>query len=365
MADSEDLELLMSGEIDLSRCDFREAKLNGMDLRGRNFSHCLLQNAECRGTKFDGSNFNKAEMSFMKASNASFDGCMLEGRHFGYVDLSGASLKNVKAKSARFQHVKLNGADLRGAEFIDASFDADTDLNGVISDKNTNFEGLKVLRPTSRNELFRDYDFIDGVLQRRSLREIAEMPVVSKEVKITERMETSIEGRTTVAQSHIRHLLQNAMVTQLTAQQLAYQIETALCDIPATNGNQLVEPLQTILEFASVLRNIAPANGHLQESLVDREKLKERITELEVLVAQLTRQLSDESEARKTAEALASNNGFWKNFKKTAGQTMGVGAGGLASGVVAIGVTTAASYFLGNDHPVVTSLLNVISQSPR
>lgn len=44
---------------------------------------------------------------------------------------------------------------------------ADVKLEGVKADETTDFDGLRVLRPTSRNPLFAGYDFSDGVLRRR------------------------------------------------------------------------------------------------------------------------------------------------------------------------------------------------------
>nr|WP_321444590.1 pentapeptide repeat-containing protein [uncultured Cohaesibacter sp.] len=168
MADSEDMNLLMSGEQDLSQCDFREADLSGMDLKGRDFTQSLLQKANCEGTQFDGSDFSGAEVSFIKASKAVFNRCKLSGLHFGYADLTNASLKNASAIGTRFQHTKLDKADLQGANFTNGAMDADTTLIGAISDEATNFEGLKVLRPTSRDPLFEGYIFKKGTLHRHA-----------------------------------------------------------------------------------------------------------------------------------------------------------------------------------------------------
>jgi hypothetical protein len=167
MADSEDLKLLMSGALDLSRCDFRGANLDGMDLRGRDFSNCLFEKTECEGTEFGGSDFQGAKVSFVKAKNAVFDGCSLGKIHFVFADLTGASLRDVKAAGAIFSNTKLNRANLQGALLTGGQIDADTSLEDVISDERTDFEGLRVLRPTSRNPLFRDYRFEKGVLYRR------------------------------------------------------------------------------------------------------------------------------------------------------------------------------------------------------
>lgn len=167
MADSEDMKLLMAGELDLSRCDFREAELSGMDLSNRSFAHSLIDKAKCENTNFSGSIFTEAKVSFIKASNANFDDCDLQGLHFGYADLTGSKMRRVKGAGARFQHAKLDNVDMSGADFSGGSVDADTTLSGVVADNQTKFDGLKLLRPTSRDSLFQDYDFRNGQLHRR------------------------------------------------------------------------------------------------------------------------------------------------------------------------------------------------------
>lgn len=67
MADSEDMKLLASGKRDLSRCDFRNADLSGMDLSDRNLTYALFEKSRCRKTNFSGSDLTGAKVSFMKA----------------------------------------------------------------------------------------------------------------------------------------------------------------------------------------------------------------------------------------------------------------------------------------------------------
>lgn len=364
MADSVDLELLKSGELDLSRCDLRGADLRGMDLRGRNFSHCLLEKAQCEGTNFAGSDFSNSKVSFMTAKGAIFDKCNLSRLHFGYTDLSGASLKEAKADGARFQHAKLDGSNLQGASLVGGSVDADTLLDGVISDEKTNFDGLEVLRPTSRNPLFRDYTFSDGTLHRRSAAAAAVAVDEAKEDQPVENLPASEHQQTAIAKSQIQQLIQNATLTRLTAQQFAGQIEEALRDTPVDQGNRLAEPLQTMLEFAEVLRNLAPSTVPPQAPL-DRSILEARIVELETLVNRLKEQLSDETKARKVAENLAKSDGFMANFRRSAGKAAGIGTASVAASLVTVGVPTAAMYFLGADHPIVTTFLTVIGRSAK
>jgi uncharacterized protein YjbI with pentapeptide repeats len=335
-----------------------------MDLSGRNFSHCLFEKAKCEGTNFRGSDFQNSKVNFMTAKNATFDGCNLARLHFGYTDLSGASLKDAKADGARFQHAKLGGANLQGASLVGGSMDADTELEGVIFDGRTDFDGLKVLRPTSRNPLFQDYTFSDGTLHRQS----AAVAIIAvdepKEDEPVENLVVPEPQQTTVAKSQIQQLIQNASLTRLTAQQFAGQIEEALRDIPAEQGNRLAEPLQTMLEFSEVLRNLAPSTEPSATTL-DRGELEARIAELETLVDRLNEQLSDATKARKIAEDLAKSDGFIANFRRSAGKTAGIATVSAAASLVTIGVPTAAVYFLGVEHPVVTTFLNIIGRLPK
>lgn len=364
MADSEDLKLLASGELDLSRCDFRDADLSGMDLRGRNFTHCLFQKANCEGSKFNGSDFRDAHLSFIKAKNASFDGCILERRHFGYTDFTGASFKNAKARGAIFQNANLNGANLQGADLSGASIDTDTVLDDVITDESTNFEGLKLLRSTSRHPSFTGYKYENGTLQKYSLADDPN-PELQKTTEQSVEIQAAIVNQPTkIARQQIQHLVKHVVLTRVTARQFARQIEEILRDVPATHNNKLVEPLQTMLEVAEVLRNLAP-DTEASTTPLDRDALEERIAELEALVERLTAELSDETNARKAAEELVASDGFKANFYKSAGKAAGYASISTAASIVAVGVPAVAVHFLGVEHPVVTTFLNVLGRLPK
>lgn len=167
MADSEDLKLLDSGELDLSRCDFREADLTNRNLEGRDFTNCRLENAVFDGTNFNGSNFRQSQISFISAKGADFSNCDLSGLSLGYVKFQNCSLRNASVLKTNIYHADLTNSDLRGADFTGSTLDVDTTLGGVICDDATTFEGLKVLRATSRNKVFDQYDYTDGVLHKR------------------------------------------------------------------------------------------------------------------------------------------------------------------------------------------------------
>lgn len=167
MADSEDLKLLDSGELDLNRCDFREADLSNRNLAGRNFTNCRLEKAIFDGTNFGGSNFRNSQVSFMSAKGADFSNCDLSGLHLGFVNLQNSSLRNASVLKSYISHTDLTDSDLRGTDFSGGTLDVDTILSGAIYDNDTTFEGLKVLRATSRNKIFDQYDYRDGILRKR------------------------------------------------------------------------------------------------------------------------------------------------------------------------------------------------------
>lgn len=161
------------------------------------------------------------------------------------------------------------------------------------------------------------------------------------------------------AKAQIRHLLHYPALTRLTAQKFAGQIRTTLRDVPATNGNYLAEPLQTMLEFAEALERLAPACEPATCPL-ERAKLELQIVHLETLVRRLTQQLQDEVKAREVAEALAGKGEFGRSFQKAAGLATGT----TAVGVVTVGVPAAAVYFLGSEHPFIQSFLTVLGRLP-
>jgi hypothetical protein len=158
------------------------------------------------------------------------------------------------------------------------------------------------------------------------------------------------------AKAQIQSLVRNALVTRISAQNFAAQIEDALRDVPATNGNNLAEPLQTMLEFAEVLRNLAPETTPVTDPL-DRAHLELRIAQLEALVSRLSGQLSDETKRREAAEALSKKDGFIATHNKS----FATEAGKWNARIIYIGVPSAAIYFLGAENALVATLSKVLT----
>lgn len=169
-----------------------------------------------------------------------------------------------------------------------------------------------------------------------------------------------VPPRVQTAKAQIQHLMRNALLTRVSARQFADQIDDALLGVPATNGNQLPEPLQSMAEMADTLRALSEPEAPAFDPL-DRAKLELRIAQLEAIVVKLTAQLADEKSAREAAEALAKNNGFFQSYKKGAG----LAAGAASISLVTIGVPTAVVYLLGVEHPLVQAFLTVIGRLPK
>jgi len=162
------------------------------------------------------------------------------------------------------------------------------------------------------------------------------------------------------AEAQIASLLRNALVTRVTAGQLAGQIEAALVGVPATMGNRLPDVLQSMADVAEVLRALAPDAEPIRETL-DEAHLRLRIAQLEAIVERLTSDLADERKRREAAEALAAKDGFLHSYRKSAGT-----AAGLATvGLVTVGVPAATVYFLGAEHPLVQAVLTVLGRLPK
>ncbi len=163
-----------------------------------------------------------------------------------------------------------------------------------------------------------------------------------------------------VAEAQIASLLRNALVTRITAGQLAGQIEAALVGVPATMGNRLPDVLQSMADVAEVLRALVPEAGPMMGAL-DEAHLRLRIAQLEAIVERLTSDLADERKRREAADALAAKDGFLHSYRKSAGTAAGVATVGL----VTVGVPAAAVYFLGTEHPLVQAVLTVLGRLPK
>lgn len=165
MAVDEDLELVKSGEHDLSGCVLEGANLARRDLRGRDFSKANLQRAVLDGCKLTGCDFTDAEVSFATFVGADLRGVRLPRAqvqtNYTRANLQGADFQRANLVSCVFDEADLRGADFRYAIIRDRS-----SFRGAISDESTLFDDASPMRDIARDLTFRFYGYSRGKLHR-------------------------------------------------------------------------------------------------------------------------------------------------------------------------------------------------------
>ncbi|MCC5960407.1 MAG: hypothetical protein JJU08_13830 [Rhodobacteraceae bacterium] len=161
------------------------------------------------------------------------------------------------------------------------------------------------------------------------------------------------------AKAHIENLLNNPMLTRLSAQQFAGQIRTALHGI-----NDLPEALLTMLEFADALEMIAPATERVTAPL-GRAKLELRIAHLEATLERLHEQLEDKTKALEAAKVLAGNGAFGRNFTEEAGKQTAKLVFLIPKAVMWVGIYHAATHLLGAGNPVLQAFSSFMSNGAK
>ncbi len=165
MADSEDLALVRSGSKDLAKIDLRNA-----DLSGHDFFNADLTGAKLNRCRFNNANLVAANLRGASIVQADFSGSDLRGAKLPLVAIS-VKFRNAILTGTRVllngNKIDFSGADLVGADFTGSKFEADVLFDNVQTDQNTNFEGVEMLRATSRYPAFSDYDYQQGKLVRR------------------------------------------------------------------------------------------------------------------------------------------------------------------------------------------------------
>lgn len=148
--------------------------------------------------------------------------------------------------------------------------------------------------------------------------------------------------------TQIKFLLREPQMTRMTANHVATQIRDALRDVRPVEGNQLPAALQSLLEFADVLKGLGKANI-APKARAREEDLRLRIAQLEAIIERLTKELKD------TNAANTKDDGFTKNFPKemarTTAETLGL--------MMRVGTITGVVYFLGPTNPAVASLISI------
>jgi uncharacterized protein YjbI with pentapeptide repeats len=166
MADQEDYSYALSGAKDLMGCVLSDADLRNLDLRDRDFGNARLDKADFSNSDLAGSVLAKA-----KVKMANFSGANLSKTSFGgavfRVNFSDSNLSGARVTGI-LNGCNLQGANLVGANFSGAHFDNGCIFDGAIVDGSTNFEGVEILRPDSRHQIFRFFRLERGKLVRKN-----------------------------------------------------------------------------------------------------------------------------------------------------------------------------------------------------
>ncbi|HEV7246782.1 MAG TPA: pentapeptide repeat-containing protein [Shinella sp.] len=167
MADDIDLRDLLAGDTDMVARDLRGANLTGADLRARDFSECNFADANLEGADLSGSLLRGTIFFRCNLANAKFDGCTGSSTLFNDASTIGASYINAELGNANFNGADLRGADMRGAKMGYSTFNQ-TQMEDVITDDDTDFEGSAVARTLALAPAFRRYKVEKGKLIRRA-----------------------------------------------------------------------------------------------------------------------------------------------------------------------------------------------------
>lgn len=163
------------------------------------------------------------------------------------------------------------------------------------------------------------------------------------------------------AETTIAFLLAHASTTQVSAAGLASQIRFALRDVPATNGNRLPSVLQSMEDIAVVLEGLGAAVEQ-PERQTRETRLLEQIARLEDKLKELTERLMDAEQVREAANALETSPGFWKVFGTSFAKASGTASGAGIIALAGFAAPTALVYFLGQENPLVQTLLTVLGR---
>jgi uncharacterized protein YjbI with pentapeptide repeats len=167
MANADDLELLNSGELDLSGCDLVGADLSNRQLAGRDFSKADLSNVKAFSADFSRCRFSAANLHGLAADGANFSGASLSGILIMNGSFVNANLQEAVFSSAHIQNCNFSGADLSGANFRSSQLIGSTEFAEVKFDDATSFEGATGPRILSRVPLFARYTYEGGAFRAR------------------------------------------------------------------------------------------------------------------------------------------------------------------------------------------------------
>lgn len=193
MADEEDIRALRDGNSDLVRRDFRDAELQGLSLRDRDFTQAHLERSNLSRSDLTAGNFSQANIAHANLSFATLALSFFQGSIFG-VNFTGADLRGAIFSRCLFTQSNFANADLRGTDFSHSQIQEGTTFEGAIVDETTRFDGVGILRATARQDAFRFYAVDRGTLIRKPER--TEESVSSSKEQVREQLVRQIDALT-------------------------------------------------------------------------------------------------------------------------------------------------------------------------
>ena len=110
--------------------DLSGAQLNGISLRGYDFSHANLWEAQFRKTDLRRADLSFAQLSNADLSSANLARCQVRHAILSGANLTGATLRHADLRGTSFRRACLNRADMRSAILRHASL-VDADVTGA------------------------------------------------------------------------------------------------------------------------------------------------------------------------------------------------------------------------------------------
>lgn len=172
MADENDLRDTLKGKKDLASYDLRSANLSEHDFTGCNLYNTRLEKANLSRANFSGCDLTKAKFEHTNLTEANCQESKFAGSIFG-VNFSKTDLRNsIFSTPSLFNRCNFDKADLRGANFANTLFKDGNSFTDVIYDKETEFEGVEILRPQSKAPAFEYFTHSRGKLHRSASIEV-------------------------------------------------------------------------------------------------------------------------------------------------------------------------------------------------
>jgi len=167
MADDEDIKAVMAGDKDLARRDLRDYDFSGVDFSEADLTGAHIERTNFTNANLAGATLNKANTLGMKMEGATLTSVKADSSVFVNVSFKNSRFSGSIFDRSHFSRAIFSGADLRNASFRNVHFNDGTDFEGALVDETTIFDGAHIIRPIARQEAFRFYEVVRGVLVRR------------------------------------------------------------------------------------------------------------------------------------------------------------------------------------------------------